>query len=116
MQFHYEGYSTGDPLQMRAEGSGLNRPDELPDVMDVLVVGAGPGGTIDAAQLSWFPNVTTRLVERSDRRLELAKADGENSRTIDTVQAFGFAHETLAESHVITDIRFWKPDCIKHRL
>ncbi|NMF32276.1 3-hydroxybenzoate 4-monooxygenase [Corynebacterium ammoniagenes] len=110
MQFHYEGYSTGDPLQMRAEGSGLNRPDELPDVMDILVVGAGPAGTIAAAQLSRFPNVTTRLVERSDRRLELANADGVHSRTIETFQAFGFAHEILAEAHEITDMAFWKPD------
>ena len=110
MQFHYEGYSTGDPLQMRAEGSGLNRPDELPEVMDVLVVGAYPTGTIAAAQLSRFPNVTTRLVERSDRRLELANADGVHSRTIETFQAFGFAHEILAEAHEITDMAFWKPD------
>lgn len=110
MQFHYEGYSTGDPLQMRAEGSGLNRPEELPETMDVLVVGAGPAGTIAAAQLSRFPNISTRLVERSDRRLELANADGVHSRTIETFQAFGFAHEILAEAHEITDMAFWKPD------
>lgn len=110
MQFHYEGYSTGDPLQMRAEGTGIDRPDELPEFMDVLVVGAGPAGTIAAAQLSRFPNVTTRLVERSDRRLELANADGVHSRTIETFQAFGFAHEILAEAHEITDMAFWKPD------
>ncbi|AIK86091.1 phenol 2-monooxygenase [Corynebacterium glutamicum] len=110
MQFHYEGYATGDPMEMRAEGSGINRPDDLPEVMDVLIVGAGPAGTIAAAQLSRFPNVTTRLVERSDRRLELANADGVHSRTIETFQAFGFAHEILAEAHEITDMAFWKPD------
>ena len=110
MQFHYDGYATGDPMEMRAEGSGINRPDDLPEVMDVLIVGAGPAGTIAAAQLSRFPNVTTRLVERSDRRLELANADGVHSRTIETFQAFGFAHEILAEAHEITDMAFWKPD------
>ncbi|WP_018296591.1 FAD-dependent monooxygenase [Corynebacterium lubricantis] len=110
MQFHYDGYATGDPMEMRAEGSGINRPDDLPEVMDVLVVGAGPAGTIAAAQLSRFPNVTTRLVERSDRRLELANADGVHSRTIETFQAFGFAHEILAEAHEITDMAFWKPN------
>lgn len=110
MQFHYEGYSTGDPLQMRAEGTGLDRPDGLPETMDVLIVGAGPAGTIAAAQLSQFPNISTRLVERSDRRLELANADGVHSRTIETFQAFGFAHEILAEAHEITDMAFWKPD------
>ncbi|MHA2787633.1 FAD-dependent monooxygenase [Corynebacterium sp. S7] len=110
MQFHYDGYATGDPMEMRAEGAGINRPDDLPEVMDVMVVGAGPAGTIAAAQLSRFPNVVTRLVERSDRRLELANADGVHSRTIETFQAFGFAHEILAEAHEITDMAFWKPD------
>lgn len=110
MQFHYEGYNTGDPLTMTAEGSGIDRPDDLPEVMDVLVVGAGPAGTITAAQLSRFPDVTTRLVERRDHRLELANADGVHSRTVETFQAFGFAHEILAEAHEITDMAFWKPD------
>ncbi|AWB81978.1 3-hydroxybenzoate 4-monooxygenase [Corynebacterium yudongzhengii] len=110
MQFHYEGYSTGDPLQMRAEGSGINRPKDLPETMDVLIVGAGPAGTIAAAQLSRFPGVVTRLVERRGHRLELANADGVHSRTIETFQAFGFAHEILAEAHEITDMAFWKPN------
>lgn len=110
MQFHYDGYSTGDPLEMRAEGSGIDRPQDLPDRMDVMIVGAGPAGTIAAAQLSRFPQISTRLVERSDRRLELANADGVHSRTIETFQAFGFAHEILAEAHEITDMAFWKPD------
>lgn len=110
MQFHHSGYSTGDPFTLPAEGSGVDRPDDLPDVMDVLVVGTGPAGSIAAAQLSRFPAVTTRLVDRLGDRLELANADGVHSRSVETFQAFGFAHDVLAESHIITDMAFWKPN------
>lgn len=82
MQFHYDGYATGDPMQMRALKVARNLPPREP----ARGHGRndrwrGPVGTITAAQLSRFPNITTRLVERSDRRLELANADGVHSRT-----------------------------------
>lgn len=110
MQFHISGYSTGDPLEQPAAGYGVDRPEELPDTMDVLVVGCGPAGSIAAAQLSQFPNVNTRLIDQRPHRLELANADGVHSRTMETFQAFGFAHEIFAEAHEITDMAFWVPD------
>lgn len=55
MQFHVDGYQTGDPMTTPAQGSGVDRPAELPDTMDVLIVGCGPAGSITAAQLSRFP-------------------------------------------------------------
>ena len=110
MQFHVSGYQTGDPLTMPPEGSGVDRPTELPEEMDVLIVGCGPAGSITAAQLSRFPNVNTRMIEQRGHRLELANADGVHSRTMETFQAFGFAHEIYEEAHTITDMAFWKPD------
>ena len=110
MQFHVDGYQTGDPMTMPAQGSGVDRPAELPDTMDVLIVGCGPAGSITAAQLSRFPEVNTRLIERRGHRLPLANADGVHSRTMETFQAFGFAHEIYEEAHTITDMAFWKPD------
>lgn len=110
MQFHVSGYSTQDPLTLPAEGSGIDRSDNLPELIDVLIVGAGPAGTTAAAQLSRFPNITTRLVERRGHRLELANADGVHSRTVETMATFGAAHQILAEGHEITDMAFWKPD------
>ena len=110
MQFHVSGYSTKDPLTLPAEGTGLDRPDDVPEQIDVLIVGAGPAGTIAAAQLSRFPGITTRLVERRGHRLELANADGVHSRTVETMATFGAAHQVLAEAHEITDMAFWKPD------
>lgn len=109
MQFHVSSYETGDPLTMPAEGVGIDRPEDLPEVMDVLIVGCGPAGSITAAQLSRFPHVNTRMIEQRGHRLKLANADGVHSRTMETFQSFGFAHEIAAEAHTITDMAFWKP-------
>ena len=51
MQFHHHGYVSGDPRVKPAAGVGLNRPEELPDEVDVLIVGTGPAGMLAAAQL-----------------------------------------------------------------
>jgi phenol 2-monooxygenase len=110
MQFHVSGYQTGDPMTMPAKGTGIDRPTDLPETMDVLIVGCGPAGSIAAAQLSQFPDVNTRMIEQRGHRLELANADGVHSRTMETFQAFGFAHEIFAEAHTITDMAFWKPN------
>lgn len=110
MQFHVSGYQTQDPLTMPAEGFGVDRSEDLPEEMDVLIVGCGPAGSIAAAQLSRFPHINTRMIEKRGHRLELANADGVHSRTMETFQAFGFAHEIYEEAHTITDMAFWKPD------
>ncbi|PWW33806.1 FAD-dependent monooxygenase [Chromohalobacter israelensis] len=110
MQFHVSSYETGDPLAMPEAGVGIDRPEDLPETMDVLIVGSGPAGSIIAAQLSRFPHVNTRMIEKRGHRLELANADGVHSRTMETFQAFGFAHEIFAEAHMITDMAFWKPN------
>ncbi|HEY5223631.1 MAG TPA: FAD-dependent monooxygenase [Microbacteriaceae bacterium] len=110
MQFHHHGYVTGEPRIQPAAGVGIDRPDELPDVMDVLIVGAGPAGHIAAAQLAQFPNVTTRLIERRGGRLALGHADGIQARSVETFQAFGFASEVMDEGYHITSMAFWGPD------
>lgn len=110
MQFHHHGYVSGDPRVKPAAGVGLNRPDELPDEVDVLIVGSGPAGMIAAAQLAQFPNVVTRMVERRPGRLVIGQADGIQARSVETFQAFGFAEEIIAEAYRITEMCFWKPD------
>ncbi|GAA1945537.1 FAD-binding monooxygenase [Microbacterium deminutum] len=110
MQFHHHGYVSGDPRLLPAEGTGLSRPDRLPDVMDVLVVGTGPAGIVAAAQLSMYPSVTTRVVDRRPGRLEIGQADGIQARSVETFQAFGFAGRIIAEAYRITEMAFWKPD------
>ena len=47
MQFHHHGYVSGDPRVEPAAGVGIDRPAELPDEVDVLIVGTGPAGMLD---------------------------------------------------------------------
>ncbi|MFV8382194.1 FAD-binding monooxygenase [Corynebacterium hindlerae] len=110
MHFHHHGYVSEDPRTLPAAGIGLNRPAELPDEMDVLIVGTGPAGMIAAAQLSMFPDVHTRIIDRRPHRLEIGQADGIQARSVETFQAFGFANEIIDEAYRITEMCFWKPN------
>ncbi len=110
MQFHHHGYVSGDPRIQPAAGVGLDRPQELPDEVDVLIIGTGPAGMITAAQLSQFPGITTRIVERRPGRLPIGQADGIQARSVETFQAFGFAQRITEEAYRIVEMAFWKPD------
>ncbi|WP_255768663.1 FAD-binding monooxygenase [Pseudarthrobacter sulfonivorans] len=114
MQFHHHGYVSGDPRIQPAAGVGLDRPAGLPDQVDVLIVGTGPAGMLAAAQLSQFPGITTRIVERRAGRLVIGQADGIQARSVETFQAFGFAERIIAEAYRITEMAFWKPDPADH--
>ena len=110
MQFHHHGYVSGDPRIQPAAGVGIDRPTQLPDEVDVLIVGSGPAGAVAAAQLSQFPGITTRIVERRGGRLPIGQADGIQARSVETFQAFGFAERIISEAYRITEMAFWKPD------
>lgn len=110
MQFHHHGYVSGEPRVQDAAGTGIDRPADLPDEMDVLIVGSGPAGMLLAAQLSQFPDITTRIIERRDGRLVLGQADGIQPRSVETFQAFGFAERIVAEAYNIAYMNFWGPD------
>ncbi|WP_426184460.1 FAD-dependent monooxygenase [Microbacterium sp. TWP3-1-2b2] len=110
MQFHHHGYVSQDPRIVAPAGTGVDRPAELPDEMDVLIVGSGPAGMLLAAQMSQFPGVTTRIIEQRDGRLVLGQADGIQPRSVETFQAFGFAERITAEAYNIAYMNFWGPD------
>ena len=110
MQFHHHGYVSGDPRVQPAAGAGIDRPEDLPDEVDVLIIGTGPAGMITAAQLSQFPGITTRIVERRPARLAIGQADGIQARSVETFQAFGFAQRITDEAYRIVEMAFWKPD------
>jgi phenol 2-monooxygenase (NADPH) len=110
VQFHHHGYVSGDPRIQPVAGVGINRPEELPSEVDVLIVGSGPAGMLAAAQLAQFPDINTRIIERRPGRLEIGQADGIQARSVETFQAFGFAEEITAEAYWITEMAFWRPD------
>ena len=110
MQIHYRGYESGDPRVKPAAGHGIDRPLDLPDEMDVLIVGGGPASAIVTAQLARFSSISTWMIEQRPGRLEVGQADGIQARSMETFQAFGFAGEIVDEAYRNVETCFWKPD------
>ncbi|WP_244818325.1 FAD-binding monooxygenase [Caballeronia sp. Lep1P3] len=108
MQFHLNGFRTDDPM-IEPAAEGAPRLD-MPDAVDVLIVGSGPAGLVLAAQLSQFPSVTTCIVERRSGPLLMGQADGVACRTVEMFNAFGLAERMLREAYWVNETVFWRPD------
>ncbi|KKO04261.1 hypothetical protein LCGC14_0086190 [marine sediment metagenome] len=65
MQFHLNGFQTGDPKRYISDKAIANS-DQLPQEVDVLIVGCSPAGLTLAARLSRFPEIRTCIVEQKD--------------------------------------------------
>ena len=109
MQFHLNGYSPGDPDTFAAGPGVDDRVGEPAESVDVLVVGSGPTGALLAAQLSTFPGIRTRLVERRDGPLQRGQADGVACRTVEMFEAFGLSGKLLREAYWVNETVFWRP-------
>ena len=109
MQFYLNGYAPGDPDILPAAPGAETRPAGLPETVDVLVVGSGPAGTLLAAQLSSFPGISTRLVERRDGPLQVGQADGVACRTVEMFEAFGLGQKLVREAYWVNETAFWRP-------
>jgi phenol 2-monooxygenase len=104
MQFHLNGYRTGDPSI-----SERYRVDSDPREADVLIVGCGPAGLTLAAQLSAFPQITTRIVDLKSGPLKIGQADGIACRSMEMFAAFGFADKVAKEGYQVNEVAFWRP-------
>ena len=104
MQYHLDGFQTGDPSVSKATSNTAS------DQVDVLIVGCGPAGLTLAAQLAEFPEITTRITERKSGPLEVGQADGIACRSIEMFEAFGFAEKVLKESYWVNEVGFWRPN------
>src|SRR5215210_7242029 len=110
VQFHVNGYKPGDPLVEEPHPSVADRPDGLPEEVDVLIVGCGPAGMVLAAQLAQFPEIRTAIVDRRNGPLAVGQADGVACRTVEMFEAFGLADQLVNEAYWVNEVTFWRPD------
>jgi phenol 2-monooxygenase (NADPH) len=109
VQFYLNGYKPGDPFVEDPDPSVAQRPDVLPEEVDVLIVGSGPAGLVLAAQLANFPDIRTAVIDRKDGPLEVGQADGVACRTVEMFEAFGLADRLKHEGYWVNEVSFWRP-------
>lgn len=109
MQYHLDGFRPGDP-EISEPAPGRPAGAELPETVDVLIVGCGPAGLTLAAQFAAFPEISTRIVERRPGPMEKGQADGISCRSMEMFNAFGFAEKVMKQGCWINETTFWKPD------
>ncbi len=110
MQYHLDGFRPGDPEVSDAAPGRADPASGLPKEIDVLIVGCGPAGLTLAAQLSAFPDISTRVIERKQGPIEKGQADGISCRSMEMFNAFGFAGKVLRQGYWVNETTFWKPD------
>ena len=110
MQFYLNGYKAGDPFLEDPHPSVAQRPEGLPDAVDVLIVGCGPAGLVLAAQLANFPDIETAVIDRRDGPLAVGQADGVACRTVEMFEAFGLADRLVREGYWVNEVCFWRSD------
>ena len=116
MQFHLNGFHTGDPSLLDAASTvSTDTNSNLPTEADVLIVGCGSAGLTLAAQLAAFPDIRTVIVEQKSGPLQLGQADGVACRTMEMFEAFGFADRVLKEAYWVNETTFWKPEDVKDK-
>ena len=110
MQFHHDGFHAGDPdIYKLAKGQKEPMLD-MPNEVDVLIVGSGPAGLTLAAQLAAHPDITTRIIDLKPGPMEKGQADGISCRSMEMFQAFDFAEKVKREACWVNETSFWNPN------
>ncbi|MDG2170558.1 MAG: FAD-dependent monooxygenase, partial [Opitutales bacterium] len=109
MQYFLNGFRDGDPDVFEKVDAAASQP-ELPDSLDVLIVGSGPAGLTLAAQLAAYPGIRSRLVEQKPGPMTRGQADGISCRSMEMFNAFGFADQVMRQGYCVNETTFWKPD------
>lgn len=102
MQYHFNGFRSGDPSRQVAS----NHPKEMDDKVDILIVGCGPAGLTLAAQLAQIGDISVRICEQKPGPLEVGQADGIACRSMEMFEAFGFVEKVLKESYWVNETCF----------
>ncbi|MFK8081922.1 MAG: FAD-dependent monooxygenase [Granulosicoccus sp.] len=106
MQYHLDGYETGDPSVAAASAAASVNTQNV----DVLIVGCGPAGLTLATQLSVFPDLSLKIVERKSGPLEVGQADGIACRSVEMFEAFDMAEKVCKEAYWVNEVAFWRPE------
>lgn len=112
MQYHLNGFKPGNyqiPDEAREPPSPLPIVD-LPEEVDVLIVGCGPAGLTMARQLAEFTDITTCIVDQESGPLLFGRADGISCRTIEIMEAFNSSEMIVKETYKLKQNAFWEPD------
>ena len=112
MQYYLNGFRAGDPdIKDAIPGRSETISNwELPDTVDVLIVGCGPAGLCLAAQLARIPEIATVIVEAKPGPIEKGQADGISVRSMEMFQTFGFSETVKRESYWVNQSNIWSPD------
>ena len=112
MQYHLNGFKPGN-YQVPDEAREPY-PDppivDLPNEVDVLIIGTGPAGLTMARQLSEFKDIKTCIVDMASGPLLFGRADGISCRTMEIMEAFNSSEMVVKETYQLKQNTFWEPD------
>jgi len=112
MQFHLNGFKPGNyqiPDAVR-EPAPLLPIVDIPEEVDVLIVGCGPAGLAMARQLSEFSDISTCIVDLEEGPLIFGRADGISCRTMEIMEGFNSSDFVVKEAYRLNQNTFWEPD------
>ncbi len=112
MQFHLNGFKPGNYQVPDAARAPYPDPpiEDLPQQVDVLIVGTGPAGLTMARQMAEFSDIKTCIVDMASGPLLFGRADGISCRTIEIMEAFNSSEMIVKETYQLKQNTFWEPD------
>ena len=112
MQLHLNGFKPGNYQVPDSIREPVSPPPaiDLPEAVDVLVVGCGPAGLALARQLSEFADIKTCIADQKSGPLLFGQADGISCRTIEIMEAFNCSEILVKETYKLNQNAFWEPD------
>ncbi|WP_292954920.1 MULTISPECIES: FAD-dependent monooxygenase [unclassified Neptuniibacter] len=112
MQYHLNGFKPGNYQVPDEARKPYPEPPivDLPNEVDVLIIGTGPAGLTMARQLSEFSDIKTCIVDMESGPLLFGRADGISCRTMEIMEAFNSSEMVVKETYQLKQNTFWEPD------